>query len=224
MFSGAIPIQPCEDGSYFIDRNPALFPLVLDFIRGEEVDTDDMSSRELKLLLKEAQFYHCIELEQLLTHTKYASTSLVWTNGANATITENRKRATASGSACYVFVDESIKTNRKQVIKLSIDTKSNAWIHIALGNQKNFPSLGYYYSSQQNAFSFMYHVNQGNVNGKTGFPSKSVATIELYIERKIVTFSVDGVKQEGNWPLPEEVYLVVDPYHSGSTVLLHKIS
>jgi len=67
----------------------------------------------------------------------------------------------------------------------------------------------------------MYHVNQGNVNGKTGFPSKSVATIELVIENKSVTFSVDGVKQAGTFPLPEEVYLVCDPYHTGSTILLH---
>jgi hypothetical protein len=221
MFSGAIPISPCEDGSYFIDRNPVFFPLVLDFIRGEEIDTEDMTSKELKLLLKDAQFYHCIELEQILGTSKYASVSnLVWTNGANATLTENRKRATASGSACFVYVDEALKTNRKQVIKLSVDTKTNAWVHIGLAIQKSFPSLGYYYSSQQSKFPFMYHVNQGNVNGNTGFPCKSVATIELFIDRKAVTFTVDGVKQEGSWTLPDEVYLVVDPYHSGFTVLL----
>jgi len=219
MFSGIFPIKPCEDGSYFIDRNPTMFPFILDFIRGEEIETADMGNKDAKQLLKEAQFYHCIELEQFLTLSK--KINLVWTNGAGANITENGKRATATASACYVFVNELIKTSGKTTIKISVDTKSNSWVHIALGTQKSFPQLGYYYSSQNNLFAFMYHVNQGNVNGKTGFPAKSVATIELVIENKNVTFSVDGVKQIGNWPLPEEVYLVVDPYHSGSTVLLH---
>jgi len=196
-----------------------LFPIILDFIRGEEIDTVDMKSKEVKQLLKEAQFYHCIELEQILTLSK--SLNLVWTNGAGASITENGKRATATTSACYVYVNEPLKTTGKQTIKISVDTKSNSWVHIGLGSQKSYPQLGYYYSSQNNLFGFMYHVNQGNVNGKTGFPAKGVATIELVIENKSVTFSVDGVKQNGVWPLPEEVYLVVDPYHTGSTVLLH---
>jgi len=223
MFSGIFPIQPCEDGSYFIDRNPTLFPLILDFIRGEELETEDMNPRELKMLLKEAQFYHLIELEtRLSVNTVVGKTSnLTWTNGANATITENGKRATASGSSCYVFVDQAISTTKKQTIKISVDTKTNSWVHICLGSQKSLPSLGYYYSSQQSLMAFMYHVNQGNVNGKTGYPSKSVATIELFIEAKSVTFSVDGVKQPDSWVLPESVFLVVDPYHTGSTVLLH---
>jgi len=221
MFSGAIPIQPCEDGSYFIDRNPEFFPLILDYIRGEELDTDELSSKELKQIVKEAQFYHCIELEQLLTQSKFISNShLVWTNGANAAITENGKRATASGSACYVYVNEPIKTSKKQTIKISIDTKSNAWVHIGLGNQKSFPQLGHYYASQNNAFAFMYHANQGSVNGKTGFATKGVAVVELFIDKREVSFSVDGAKQEGSWVLNEEVYLVCDPYHVGSTVLL----
>jgi len=221
MFSGAIAFQPCDDGSYFIDRNPEFFPLILDYVRGEELDSEDLSSKEIKQILKEAQFYHCIELEQLLTQTKFISHSnLVWTNGANANITDNGKRATATTSACFVYVNEPFKTSKKQSIKISVDTKNNSWVHIALGTQKSFPQLGYYYSSQNSVFSFMYHVNQGNVNGKTGFPTKTVAAIELFIEKKQVTFTVDGVKQEGSWPLTEEVYLVVDPYHQGSTVLL----
>jgi len=195
--------------------------MILDYIRGEEIETEELTSKESKLLLKEAQFYHCIELEQLLSQSKFVSNSnYVWTNGANANITESGKRATATSSSCYVYVNEPIKTNKKQAIKIAIDTKTNAWVHIALGSQKSFPQLGYYYSSQNGVFGFMYHVNQGSVNGKTGFPAKGVATIELFIERKQVTFTVDGVKQEGSWPLNEEVYLVVDPYHVGSTVLL----
>jgi hypothetical protein len=223
MFSGAIPIQPCQDGSYFIDRNPDFFPLILDYIRGEEIDTEDFTSKELKLLSKEANFYHCIEFVQLLNQSKgvTSSSNLTWTNGAHATITEGGKRATATGSACYVFVNEPIKTSKKQSIKISIDTKTNAWVHIAFGKQKSFPQLGYYHSSQNNLFQFMYHVNQGSVNGKTGFPAKGVATIELFIDKNQLTFTVDGVKQEGSWVLEEESFLVCDPYHTGSTVLLH---
>jgi len=130
------------------------------------------------------------------------------------------KRATASGSACYVYVNEPIKTSKKQTIRISIDTKSNAWVHIGLGNQKSFPQLGHYYASQNNAFAFMYHACQGSVNGKTGFATKGVAVVELFIDKREVSFSVDGAKQEGSWVLNEEVYLVCDPYHVGSTVLL----
>jgi len=42
--------------------------------------------------------------------------------------------------------------------------------------------------------------------------------VNLVIERNEVTFSVDGAPQPGKWPLPEEVYLVCDPYHNQSWV------
>jgi len=219
MFSGIFPIEPCPDGTFFIDRNPTLFPMILDFIRGEDIDTEELSAKEQKQLLKEAQYYHVIELEQVMTKTKVSN--YAWTNGAGATITENGKRATAQSSSCFVYVNEPIKTIKKQSIKLSVDTKSNAWIHICLSSQKSFPSLGNCYPSQQGKIPFMYHVNYGQINNVSGFPQKSVATVELIIENKAVTVSVDGAKQTGSWNIPEEVYLLVDPYHTGTTVLLH---
>lgn len=33
MFSGEYDIKPQEDGSYFLDRNPKVFALVLDYLR-----------------------------------------------------------------------------------------------------------------------------------------------------------------------------------------------
>jgi len=218
MFSGKYSTKPNEEGTYFIDRNPTMFQLILDYLRGEEIYIREISAKDKKQLLRDAQYYQIHELEENMTSV---STNFVWTNGQNAEMTENGKRATSNSySGCYVYVNDPITSSKKQTINVTIDTKNNAWCHVALGKAKNFPSLGNYYSSQQGNFPFMYFLSQGTVNGTSGFPTKAQAKVTLYIEDNNVTFSVDDVKQNGSWALPEEVFLLCDPYHTGSTILL----
>jgi len=220
MFSGKYSTKPnTDEGTYFIDRNPLMFQLILDYLRGEDIYVREISAKDKKQLLRDAQYYQIHDMEEQLTSV---STNFVWTNGQNADLTENGKRATSNSfNGSYVYVNDPISTSKKQTINVTVDTKNNAWCHVALGIQKSFPSLGNYYASQQGKFPFMYFVSQGQVNGNSGgFPSKGTARVTLYIEENMVTFAVDDVKQTGSWPLPEEVFLLCDPYHTGSTVLL----
>jgi len=146
--------------------------------------------------------------------------SFVWTNGRNAVLSENGTKATASSDSCFVFLAEKLKTSQYHFISIEVNTGNNYlnWCHIGLGNSPSFPSLGNYYESQGSTFSFLYHIGSGKVNSTTGFPQKASAVIDLVIDKNEVSFSVDGVAQNGKWTLPEEVYLVCDPYHNNSWV------
>jgi len=57
MFSGRIPVTPSEDGSYFIDRDPLMFPYVLNFMRGQKIVFEELNSREVRLLKEDFDFY-----------------------------------------------------------------------------------------------------------------------------------------------------------------------
>jgi len=136
----------------------------------------------------------------------------------NADLSENGTKATATSDSCFVFFAEKLKTSTYHSISIEVNTGNNYlnWCHIGLGTNPSFNSLGNYYESQGGCFSFLYHVGSGKVNSQTGFPGKSCALVNLVIEKNEVSFSVDGSPQPGRWPLPEEVYLVCDPYHKGS--------
>jgi len=91
------------------------------------------------------------------------------------------------------------------------------------GNAKELSIVGklLWISTRKVPF-YVFFLSQGTVNGAGSgtFPSKGQAKVTLHIDENAVTFAVDDVKQEGSWPLPEEVFLLCDPYHTGSTVLL----
>ncbi|PRP85173.1 K+ channel tetramerization domain-containing protein [Planoprotostelium fungivorum] len=49
--------QPDEDGSYFIDRNPKYFAIILDYLRTREMVLDHLTWREMECLCREFDFY-----------------------------------------------------------------------------------------------------------------------------------------------------------------------
>ena len=66
MFRLDSPIQPAatlKDGSYFIDRNPKRFEIILEYLRDDEL-ADDLSKAELTKLRIEARYFM---LENLLS-------------------------------------------------------------------------------------------------------------------------------------------------------------
>ncbi|KAI8339999.1 hypothetical protein BC941DRAFT_419151 [Chlamydoabsidia padenii] len=67
MFSGKHPIEPDSEGSYFIDRDPTHFRLILNYLRDLRISPavlqDELISQEL---LQEAQFYGINDLVKLL--------------------------------------------------------------------------------------------------------------------------------------------------------------
>jgi len=58
MFSGNYSVMPGDDGSYFIDRNPAMFDYILDFLRGTPLMLDDLTRRERHMLIADAEYYN----------------------------------------------------------------------------------------------------------------------------------------------------------------------
>jgi len=66
MFSGNIKITPDKDGYYFIDRDPTVFPHILNFLRGTPPDIKNFSKREIGLLAQEAKYYLLDDLDEFL--------------------------------------------------------------------------------------------------------------------------------------------------------------
>lgn len=66
MFSGNFNITPSSDGSYFIDRNPRYFELILDFLRKTTVNILGMDVRQLSDFRDEAEYYQITDLYKFL--------------------------------------------------------------------------------------------------------------------------------------------------------------
>jgi len=66
MFSGAFPPKKQEDGTYFIDRDPRWFGVILNYLRGKPISLESLTEVELEDLLLEVEFYQINSLLQLL--------------------------------------------------------------------------------------------------------------------------------------------------------------
>ncbi len=68
---------------------------------------------------------------------------------------------------------------------------------------------------------FFYLCNSGVVNGADGFAKASYGQhhVDLVIDSaNSVSFSVDGAKQTGSWPIPKSYRVLVDTYWPSSSV------
>ncbi|KAH9259734.1 hypothetical protein BASA81_002156 [Batrachochytrium salamandrivorans] len=67
MFSGRwdVKINP-KDDAVFVDRDPTMFGVIVNYLRKRTIDLDDLSPKQLKALLEEADFYQIVSLLKLL--------------------------------------------------------------------------------------------------------------------------------------------------------------
>ncbi|XP_070543807.1 BTB/POZ domain-containing protein KCTD1-like [Ptychodera flava] len=63
MFSGRVPVQTDDSGTYLIDRDGEVFRHILNFLRLSELCLPD-DFKDYKLLIREADFYQLDELKQ----------------------------------------------------------------------------------------------------------------------------------------------------------------
>jgi len=79
MFSGRFPIEPEEDGAYFIDRNGKVFGLILDWLRTGQL-SPSLSSIEEFYLQIEADYYQLTKLSKLLQNKQKSETEKIVTD------------------------------------------------------------------------------------------------------------------------------------------------
>lgn len=70
MFSGQWDLRVEDDGCYFIDRDPLVFRYVLNFLRGQPIELDELTTSKKKLLLSDAEYYQLDGLIDLLRDEK----------------------------------------------------------------------------------------------------------------------------------------------------------
>lgn len=57
MLSGRWPLKPEDDGSFFIDRDPKAFSLVLQCLRGEKIDKHSISAEKMAAFCRDVDYY-----------------------------------------------------------------------------------------------------------------------------------------------------------------------
>jgi len=110
MFSGKIQVQPDKDGSYFIDRDPTVFPLILNFLRGIFPDFKVLSKKEVFALKSDAQFYQLDDLEEMITE-EFKRKTFAWMPERSCKLTNDNCTATKSGGSnwdCVVMGSEEL--------------------------------------------------------------------------------------------------------------------
>jgi len=76
MFSGYFKIEPDKEGYYFFDRDPSVFPHILNFLRGTPLDVKTITKKELISLRAESIYYQLDELVAFLD--KRPKFEMVW--------------------------------------------------------------------------------------------------------------------------------------------------
>ena len=175
-----------EDGSYFIDRNPALFDRILDYLRSGKLDTEELTPRQLKLLKADFESY-AINLPEELCDPPQPS--LIWDptkKSDNATYSENGLKVTKTsgdfdwncGVIGNVKVDKYSVKIEKKLPRGGIGigfTAGKVW----KPNGENCKENGWFIAARN-----------GTLYGIGGFENKAY-TNEI-IENDIVTVIRDG--------------------------------
>jgi hypothetical protein len=73
LVDGLFMQEPEEDGSYFIDRSPRYFDIVLDYLRKGSIYLERFQEYELRELEEEASFYQIQSLVDILTQASRTS-------------------------------------------------------------------------------------------------------------------------------------------------------
>jgi len=138
MFSGRFPVRAESDGSYFIDRDPQMFPYILNFLRGISPDIKTITKKELTALKHEAVYFQVDELMNwigvILAQTKNQFDKTV--APTTVTITEDGKVATyhGGGSGWVTFNLTPSMTKDKRKISFQFQTIGSGGVFIGVGS------------------------------------------------------------------------------------------
>ena len=173
-----------EDGSYFIDRNPAVFDRILDYLRGEKLELRELTPLQIDRLKSDFESY-AINLPEELCDPPQPS--LIWDptkKSDNATYSENGLKVTkTSGDKKWnCGVIGNVKVDKYSV---KIEKRENGCINIGFTTGEVWEPNGENY--RENGW---FLATKGKLFGIGGIISK-VYTDQLQ-ENDIVTVIRDG--------------------------------
>jgi DNA anti-recombination protein RmuC len=116
MFSGKFDMKPDDDGEYFLDRNPEYFSIILDYLRGVDIEEQllEYSSAQLSQLIQEVDYYgitSLLELARKLTEKNHIknnkrSRSEYEQSSNNNVHYENTLRANRTANRDYLTLED----------------------------------------------------------------------------------------------------------------------
>jgi len=110
MFSGKVKVQPDKEGNYFIDRDPLVFSLILNFLRGILPDFKVLSKKELSSLRSESAYYELDDLQAMMDEV-FKRKTWSWLPESHCTLTNGGRTVTKTGGSqwdCIVFGSEEV--------------------------------------------------------------------------------------------------------------------
>jgi len=227
MFSKRWETKPGEDGSYFIDKNPKMFPIILDYMRGEELDLN-LSPAKKSALLRDARFYQLDELVRMLGEEfPPPPTETEWElqTSPNGYLSNNSRtfKKMCNGWNCNVLGSIGWTAGIHQWT-VSLDANcTDLMIGVAPATTTragaNFASVGFYlYTLDGKLYGQGVPFNRSQTSQRCNADGTRI-TVKLDMDRKTLCYAVNGVWQTNNWrDLPAAIlYPSFDVYSALAT-------
>ena len=206
---------PDEEGAYYIDRNPKLFPYILDYLRYGTVDTTDLTETKKKQFFIEADFYMIDMSSYYLDRFDHNS------KGPLTIISNDGKTASAFNCGNPTAALSMIGIYGKHTWRLQINLNGNQMIIVGVIDKPEYDSLCSYGISSANR---KYTVSNFATDSTVGdWANGDVLSVDLDCDANIlkITNETNGKKEQ--WTLPPSnvtYYLHVQFRNSGSVTIL----
>lgn len=211
------------DGSVFIDRDPTMFAMILNYLRTGKISLDGLPPFQLQLLKDEADFYQVGSLLNLLSSARAFCAQV---NGGVELGNNNRKATLCpkGEKEGYVSSLEPFSATRSEM-NVKLVRGRDVLIGVAsrgiLEPNNHCDTCGWYLDCDNGTL-----YNQNHDNGRFfiagGIREGSVVTVRL--DRALnVSFAINGVEQGIAYRAlarynPASLYLVVGLYEGGASV------
>lgn len=214
LLSGRFPGGQRDDGSFFIDRDPTHFQMILDFLTGVDIHFKSLSAPVLVALQAEADFYMLSSLADRLP---------LFRPGPNYSIDTACRIATKIGRANATVIGPQLRQGETTSVQLVVSSTSN--IMIGLGQAdldqetRNYSVSGCYVMQCINGYIYLEDGKIGPYfEGKVRAPS----TVGVLLESNgNVFYIIDGIKQARAFTVPvgqRTYHLMVLLYTPGDQV------
>lgn len=194
--SGRYELQAKSDGGVQIDRSPAVFHLVCDYLRGKDIAVRELTKSQLRDLIMDADFYVLAGLLEAIRPTM----SFRKVRGP-AVLTEFNTMATANaGELCCAFGKRPLQgTFAKQRIKVLAGGGGG----LAIGLATKTMILSAQFDHRQCVLLLADEENP------TAFPMDDVVTCACSGNGTFTISSSSGAQNSVELPLADELFIVV---------------